>query len=156
MSQLTTQEHAVEVIHRIGIIGQVVLRLLNGAAADGEQRRVRHIGVWVVIQELRTVRVSDRLRDKARDGLIRQVAFEFIPGSDQAAGAFDLQVQERPQCAANLIADGLLPTHQEALGMAELLEGTMVALDAPVLTLHVAKVALDHLHALFFRGSYCA
>jgi hypothetical protein len=34
-------------------------------------------------QELRTVRVSDRLPDKVRDGLISKVAFEFIPGSDQ-------------------------------------------------------------------------
>jgi hypothetical protein len=34
-------------------------------------------------QELRTVRVSDRLPDKVRDGLIRKVAFEFIPGSNQ-------------------------------------------------------------------------
>ena len=108
------------------------------------------------MQELRTIRVSDRLPDKARDGLIRQVAFEFIPGSDQAAGAFDLQVQESPQRAEDVIADGLLPTHQEPLGMAELLEGTMVTLDAPMLTMHVAKVALSHLHALFFRGSYCA
>src|SRR5689334_5682426 len=36
-----------------------------------------------IAQELRTVRVSDRLPDKVRDGLISKVAFEFIPGSDQ-------------------------------------------------------------------------
>jgi hypothetical protein len=40
--------------------------------------------------------------------------------------------------------------------VAELLEGTVVALDAPMLTMHMAKKAPGHLHALFFRGSYCA
>jgi hypothetical protein len=102
------------------------------------------------------VRVRDRLPDKVRDGLIRQVAFEFIPGSDQSAGAFGLQVQESPQRTEEVVADGLLPTHAKPLGLAELLEGTMVALDAPMLAMHVAKVALGHLHALFFRESYCA
>ena len=36
-------------------------------------------------QELRAVRVRDRLPDKVSDGLISEVTFEFIPGSDQAA-----------------------------------------------------------------------
>ena len=36
-------------------------------------------------QELRTVRVLDRLPDKVRDGLISEVTLELIPGSDQAA-----------------------------------------------------------------------
>jgi hypothetical protein len=101
-------------------------------------------------QELRTVRVRDRLPDKVSDGLIGEVTLEVIPGSDQAAGAFELQLQESPQRAEDVVADGLLPTHEGALGMAELLEGTMVALDAPVLTMHVAKKALGYLHALFF------
>jgi hypothetical protein len=94
--------------------------------------------------------VSDRLPDKVRDGLIRQVAFEFIPGSDQAAGAFELQVQESPQRTEDVVTDGVLPTHEEPLGMADLLEGTMVALDAPMLTMNVAEEALGQLHALFF------
>ena len=36
-------------------------------------------------QELRTVRMRDRLPDKVSDGLIREVRLEFIPGSDQTA-----------------------------------------------------------------------
>jgi hypothetical protein len=40
--------------------------------------------------------------------------------------------------------------------MTDLLEGTMVAFDAPVLAMNVAEEALGHLHALFFCGSYCA
>jgi hypothetical protein len=50
-------------------------------------------------------------------------------------------LQESPQRTEDVVADGVLPTHEEPLGMAELLEGTMVALDAPVLTLNVAKEA---------------
>jgi hypothetical protein len=65
-------------------------------------------------------------------------------------------VQESPQRTEDVVADGMLPTHKEPLAMAELLEGTMVALDAPVLTMHVAEETLGHLHALFFRGSYWA
>ena len=36
-------------------------------------------------QELRTVRVRDRLPDKVSDGLVGQATLEFIPGSDQTA-----------------------------------------------------------------------
>ena len=46
----------------------------------------------LIKQKLRTVRVRDRSPDKVSDGLIRQVTLEVIPGRDQAAGAFDLQV----------------------------------------------------------------
>jgi len=43
------------------------------------------------------VRAHDRLPDKVSEGLIREVAFEFIPESDQTAGALELQVHERTQ-----------------------------------------------------------
>ena len=69
--------------------------------------------------------VHDRLSDEVSDGLIGEMAFDFIPGSDQTAGAFELQVHEGAQRTEDVVADGVLPTHEEPLGMAELLEGTM-------------------------------
>ena len=78
-----------------------------------------------VNQNLRTVRVRDRLSDEVSDGLIGEVAFDFIPGSDQTAGAFELQVHEGAQRTEDVVADGVLPTHEEPLSMTELLEGTM-------------------------------
>ena len=71
------------------------------------------------------MRVHNRLPDEVSDGLIGEVAFDFIPGSDQTAGAFELQVHEGAQRTEDVVADGVLPTHEEPLGMAELLEGTM-------------------------------
>jgi hypothetical protein len=50
------------------------------------------------------------------------------------------------------VTDGVFPTHEEPLGMTDLLERTMVALDAPVLTMNVVEKSLSHLHALFFVG----
>ena len=64
------------------------------------------------------MRAHDRLPDKVSDGLIREVAFEFIPGSDQTACALELQVHERPQRTEDVVANGVLPTHEEPLGMA--------------------------------------
>ena|SRR5689334_19696702 len=58
------------------------LPLFQKAAGAGNPDAMDSLGK---LQELRTVRVSDRLPDKVSDGLIREVTFEFIPGSDQAA-----------------------------------------------------------------------
>jgi hypothetical protein len=40
--------------------------------------------------------------------------------------------------------------------VADLLEGAMVTLDAPMLAMNVTEVTQGNFHALFFRGSYCA
>lgn len=100
--------------------------------------------------------LSGHLVDEASDRMVDEVAFKFIPTANQASGASLLQLEEGPQGAEGMVANGPLPAHEELLGMTGLLEGPMVALHAPVLTMNVMEKALGHLHTLFFRGSYCA
>jgi hypothetical protein len=71
------------------------------------------------------VRVGDCLPDKVSDGLVGEVTLEVIPGRDQAARAFELQLHESAQCTEDVVTDGVFPTHEEPLGMTDLLERTM-------------------------------
>ena len=96
------------------------------------------------------------LLDEADDGGIGEATFEGVPTFDLATPASNFELAERPQGAEKVVADGLLPTHEEAFGMADLFESTMVTLDAPVLAMHVPEGAVSDFHALFFRGSKAA
>ena len=75
------------------------------------------------------------LLDEAGHDRVGKVTFEAVPAFDLAAPALEFQFHERTQGAEEMVADGLLATHEEAFGVADLLDGTMVALDAPVLSM---------------------
>lgn len=65
-------------------------------------------------------------------------------------------MKESTQATEDVVADCLLPAHEEPFGVADLFEGAMITLDAPVLAVDVSEGAVSDFHALFFRGSYCA
>jgi hypothetical protein len=77
------------------------------------------------------------LLDEGANRLVNEVAFEFVPTGNQTTGAPLLQLEEGPQGAENMIGNGPLPAHEELLGMADLLEGPVVALNRPVLPVDV-------------------
>ena len=52
------------------------------------------------------------LLDEVSDRLVNEVSFEFIPTANQASGAFLLQLEEGPQGAEDMIANGPLPAHE--------------------------------------------
>jgi Transposase IS66 family len=106
-------------------------------------------------QELRTV-LTCHLLDEVSNRAVDEVAFEFIPTGNQATGASLLQLEEGPQGAEDMIANGPFPAHEELLRVAGLLNGSMVSFNGPVLLADVHEVTLGDFHALFFCGSYCA
>ena len=106
-------------------------------------------------QDLRT-ESSGLLSDEVSYCVIKEVAFERVPAFDLAAPAAHFQLSKRAQDTEEVVADGSLPAHEELLGSADLLDGAMVAFDAPVLAMHVLKTSQGDLHALFFRGSNAA
>ena len=96
------------------------------------------------------------LPDEVGHSVVEEMTFERVPAFDLSAPALDFQLHERTQSAEKMVADGGFPAHEELLGMADLLDGTMVTLDAPMLAMHVTEVTQGNFHALFFRGSYWA
>jgi hypothetical protein len=100
--------------------------------------------------------LSCHLADEGPNRVVKEVAFECIPTGNQATAASLLQLQEGPQGAGDVIANGPLPAHEEVLGGADLLEGPVVALDGPALPVDMHEVTLGDFKALFFRGSYWA
>jgi hypothetical protein len=71
--------------HKAGILSAQESRRDSRRCVQVGPRRLRPWCRAVLKQELRTVRVHDRLLDKVSDGLIREVTLEFILGSDQTA-----------------------------------------------------------------------
>ena len=106
-------------------------------------------------QELRTVRACSLLDEVCHDG-IGEVTFEAVPAFDFAAPALEFEFDERTQAAEEMVADGLFAAHKEPFGMADLLDGTMIALHGPVLPVGMVEGVPSHFHALFFRGSKAA
>ena len=96
--------------------------------------------------------LSCHLLDEGSNRLVNEVAFEFIPTGNQATEAPLLQLEKGAQGAEDVIANGPLPAHEELLGVADLLEGAMVTLDAPMLAMNVTEVTQGNFHALFFAG----
>ena len=106
-------------------------------------------------QELRTVRVCSLLDEVGHD-CVGEVTFEAVPAFDLSTPALEFQLHERTQTTEEMVADGSLPTHEELFGVADLFDGTMIALDGPVLLMSLGEGVPGHFHALFFRGSKAA
>jgi hypothetical protein len=81
------------------------------------------------------------LLDEISGRLVNEVSFKFIPTGNQATRASFLQLE-----------DGPLPAHEELLGMADLLDGPMVAFNGPVLPVDMHEVTIGDFHPLFFVG----
>jgi hypothetical protein len=64
-------------------------------------------------------------------GNIGKVAFEAVPAFDLSAPALEFQIHECTQATEEMVADGLLPTHEESFGVTDLLARTVIALNAP-------------------------
>ena len=96
------------------------------------------------------------LLDEVCHGRIGKVAFEAVPAFDFSALALEFEFHERTQATEEMVAGGLLATHEEPLGVADLLEGAMVALDGSVLPVGLLEGVPSDFHALFFRGSKAA
>ena len=96
------------------------------------------------------------LLDEVGHDCIGEVTFEAVPALDLSAPALEFQLHERTQATEEVIADGLPAAHEEALGVADLLDGTMIALDGPMLPVGLMERAPSDFHALFFRGSKAA
>ena len=107
------------------------------------------------IQDLRTVEVYCLL-DEVGHRVVEEMTFERVPAFELPAPALDFQLHERTQGAEKMVADGGFPAHEELLGVADLLNGPMVALDGPVLLMGMHEVTVGDFHPLFFRGSYWA
>src|SRR3954451_19518564 len=100
-------------------------------------------------QELSTV-LTRHLLDEVSDRMVNEVTFEFIPTGNQATRASLLQLEEGPQGAEDVVANGRLPAHEELLGVADLLEGPVIAFNGPVLPVDMHEVSVGDFHALFF------
>jgi hypothetical protein len=124
------------------------LQLYNTELPRGQPKKFH-------LQELRTVSACS-LSDEVCHRLIGEMAFERVPALDLSAPASNFQLHEGAQSAEEMVANGGLPAHEELLGAAELLEGAMVALDAPMLAMNMEEIAPSGFHALFFRGSKAA
>ena len=61
------------------------------------------------------------LLDEVCHDSIDEVAFEAVPALDLAALALEFEFEKRPQATEEVVADGLLATHEKAFGMADLL-----------------------------------
>ncbi len=108
-----------------------------------------------LVQELRTVSACSLL-NKGGHGLVGNVAFEAVPTFDLPAPALEFEFHERTQATEEVVADGLLAAHEEALGVADLLDRPMIALDGPVFPVRLLEGGPGDFHALFFRGSKAA
>ena len=102
------------------------------------------------------MRVGNHPFDKGGQGLIGEVAFELIPGTDLPTEATHFELEERSQATEDVVMNRALPAHEEAADVADLLERVVVALDLPLQAADVPEVAKGDLHALFFRGSLWA
>ncbi len=81
-----------------------------------------------------------------------EVTFEAVPALDLSAPALEFEFDKRTQAAEKMIADGLLAAHEEALGVADLLDRTMIALNDSMLLMGLLEGAPGNFHALFFAG----
>ena len=96
------------------------------------------------------------LLDEVSHGVIGEMTFEAVPTLDLPAPALEFEVGERTQATEEMVADGLLATHKEPIGVADLFEGPVVALDSPVFLMGMMEGVPGDFHALFFRGSKAA
>ena len=96
------------------------------------------------------------LLDEGSNRVVDEVTFEVIPTGNQPPRASLFELEEGAQGAEDMIADGPLPTHEELLSVADLLDRAMVSFNGPVLLADVHEVPPGDFHALFFRGSYWA
>ena len=99
---------------------------------------------------------TSSLLDEVSHDCIGEVAFEPVPAFDLPSPALEFEFDEGTQATEEMVADGLLGAHEEALGMADLLERTMKTLNGPVFLMGLLESVQSHLHALFFRGSKAA
>ena len=99
--------------------------------------------------------VCSLLDEVGHDG-VGEMTFEAVPAWDLPAPALEFEFHERPQATEEMIADGLLAAHEEALGVADLLDGPMITLNRPVLPVGLLEGVPSHFQALFFRGSKAA
>ena len=96
------------------------------------------------------------LLDEGGHACISEVTFEAVPARDLSAPALEFEFDERAQATEEVVADGLPAAHEEALGVTDLLDGTVITLDGPVLPVGLREGAPGHFQALFFRGSKAA
>ena len=87
------------------------------------------------------------------DCLVSKMAFEAVPALDFATPALKFEFHEGPQATEEVVVDGLFAAHKEPLGMADLFEGAVVALDRPVFLAGMIEEVPSHFHAPFFRVS---
>ena len=90
------------------------------------------------------------LLDEGGDDRIGEVTFEAVPAWDLSAPALEFEFDERTQAAKKVVANGLLAAHEEAFGVADLLDGAVIALNRPVFPVGLLEGAPSHFHALFF------
>ena len=64
------------------------------------------------------------LLDEGDYDRIGEVTFEAVPAWDLSAPALEFEFDERTQGAEEMVLDGLLAAHEEALGVADLLDHT--------------------------------
>ena len=108
-----------------------------------------------LLQELRTVSACSLL-DEVRHDRVGEMTFEAVPALDLSAPALEFEFDERTQATEEVVADGLLATHEEPFGVANLLDGAVIALNGPVFLMSLREGAPGNLQALFFRGSKAA
>ena len=96
------------------------------------------------------------LLDEVGHGLVGEVTFERVPAFDLAAPALEFEFHERTQAAKEMVVNGLLAAHEEAFGVADLLEDAMITLDGPMFTVGLLEGVPGDFPALFFRGSKAA
>ena len=96
------------------------------------------------------------LLDEAGYGPVGNMALERVPAFDLATPASEFQLHERTQATEEVVADGLLAAHEEAFGVADLLDRPMIILDGPMFPVGLLEDVPSHFHALFFRGSKAA
>ena len=96
------------------------------------------------------------LLDEVSHSVIGKMTFEAVPVLALAAPALEFEFGERTQATEEVVADGFVATHEEPFGVADLFEGTVIALDGPVLPVGLLEGSPGDFHALFFRGSKAA
>ena len=96
------------------------------------------------------------LLDEVRHDRVGEMTFEAVPALDLSAPALEFEFHERTQATEKVVADGLLATHEEPFGVANLFDGAVIALNGPVLLMRMSEGGPRDFHALFFRGSKAA
>ena len=96
------------------------------------------------------------LLDEVSHDNIGEVTFKAVPALDLATPALEFQLHKRPQATEEMVANGLFAAHEEAFGMANLFDRTMITLDGPVFLMGMMEGGPGDFHALFFRGSKAA